>query len=132
MSTLVGQVKDDDVRGEATEPAGIKTPGALVVHETLAATAPAPPPPEAPAAPSAPAVKPARTKVSFYSHPDDADRARGAFLHTQIQEGHRTLSGFIDSAVMDKVKQLEERYNGGKPFPPVAPGGMAKGRPMGS
>ena len=77
-------------------------------------------------------MKPPRTKVSFYSHPDDADRARGAFLHTQIQEGHRTLSGFIDSAVMDKVKQLEERYNEGKPFPAVAPGGMAKGRPMGS
>ncbi|WP_316295810.1 ParB family protein [Clavibacter michiganensis] len=132
MKTLVGQVKDDDERSETTEPSPPEAPGALIVHEAPAATAPVSTPPVAASTPTAPAVKPPRTKVSFYSHPDDADRARGAFLHTQIQEGHRTLSGFIDSAVMDKVKQLEEHYNGGKPFPSVAPGGMAKGRPMGS
>ncbi|WP_316313610.1 ParB family protein [Clavibacter michiganensis] len=132
MKTLVGQVKDDDVRSETGEPSPPEAPDALVAHEAPVAPAPVSPPPIAASAPPAPAVKPPRTKVSFYSHPDDADRARGAFLHTQIQEGHRTLSGFIDSAVMDKVKQLEERYNAGKPFPAVAPGGMAKGRPMGS
>ncbi|MEW5012214.1 ParB family protein [Clavibacter michiganensis] len=132
MSTLVGQVKDDDLQSESTEPSAPEAPGALIEHEAPAATAPASAPPEATSTPAAPAAKTAKNKVSFYTHPDDADRARGAYLHTQIQTGHRSLSEFIDSAVMDKVKHLEERYNDGKPFPSVTPGSMAQGRPMGS
>ncbi len=116
---------DDDQQGPTRGP----ETGATRAADTPPAAAPiAAPTPGA----AAPAAEPTKTKVSFYSASDDADRARGAYLHTQIQTGHRSLSAFIDAAVMDKVAQLEERYHAGKPFPPVRPGGVAQGRPMGS
>ncbi|NYI72717.1 hypothetical protein GGQ54_003331 [Naumannella cuiyingiana] len=93
----------------------------------------APAPAEAPAeqpAPAAPAKK-SRPKVSFYQDPDDTARVRAAILHTMTTEGSRGLSQFIHDAVMEKVEQLEARYNGGEPFPPVGPRELPQGRPMG-
>jgi hypothetical protein len=98
--------------------------------------------PPAPAAKpqSKPAAKPAaepgeakkyRPKVSFYQDPADTDRVRGAILHTQVQEGSRSLSKFIDDAVMEKVAALEEKYNGGQPFPAIGARELPQGRPMG-
>lgn len=72
-----------------------------------------------------------RPKVSFYQDPEDTARVRGAILHTMALEGPLTLSQFIDNAVMVEVRRLEDKYNQGKPFPPVAPGGIPQGRPMG-
>lgn len=68
-------------------------------------------------------------KVSFYQQPEDTARLRGAVLHTMIAEGHRSLSQFVIRAVMKEVQRLEEKYNGGKPFPAVAANEMPQGRP---
>ncbi len=87
----------------------------------------------------APAAKPAANpdgrkyppKVSFYQHPDDTARVRAAFLHTQVSEGARSLSQFIDQAVMEKVEALEAKYNNGEPFPAIGARELPQGRPMG-
>lgn len=68
-------------------------------------------------------------KVSFYQEPEDTARLRGAVLHTMVPEGHRSLSQFVIRAVMKEVQRLEEKYNGGKPFPAVAANEMPQGRP---
>lgn len=72
-----------------------------------------------------------KRKVSFYQDEDRTARARGAHLHTMAQEGSRSLSDFIDKAVMAAVEQLEAKHNDGKPFPSVKAGGIPQGRPMG-
>jgi len=107
---------------------------------------PSPPPPsplppsQAPAPPVAaatPAPEPAlarkyRHKVSFYQAEADTDRVRAAILHTQALVGRaRTLSQFIDSAVMAEVARLEAQYNDGQPWPPVSARELPQGRPMG-
>lgn len=71
-----------------------------------------------------------RPKVSFYQDATDTARMRGALLHTQIQEGHRSLSEFIHRAVMAEVERLEQQYNDGEPFPEVGSREMPQGRPM--
>src|SRR5699024_3933216 len=68
-------------------------------------------------------------KVSFYQQPEDTARLRGAVLHTMIAEGHRSLSQCVIRAVVKEVQRLEEKYNGGKPFPAVAANEMPQGRP---
>ena len=68
-------------------------------------------------------------KVSFYQEPEDTARLRGAVLHTMVPEGHRSLSQFVIRAVMKEVQRLEEKYNGGKPFPAVVANEMPQGRP---
>lgn len=70
-------------------------------------------------------------KVTFYQHREDTARVRGAILHTMATEGSRSLSQFVNDAVMAKVEELEKQYNGGKPFPPVGANEMPQGRPMG-
>lgn len=70
-------------------------------------------------------------KVSFYQDPADTSRVCGAILHTMVSEGSRSLSQFIGHAVMLEVARLEEKYNDGRPFPPVAPRELPQGRPMG-
>lgn len=72
-----------------------------------------------------------RHKVSFYQDPDDTARVRGAILHTQVSEGARGLSQFVNDAVMEKVAQLEAKYNNGEPFPAVGARELPQGRPMG-
>lgn len=72
-----------------------------------------------------------RAKVSFYQEPEDTDRVRGAILHTMTTEGSRNLTQFINAAVMREVERLEAKYNGGRPFPPIGPGELPQGRPMG-
>ena len=72
-----------------------------------------------------------RAKVSFYQEPEDTDRVRGAILDTMTTEGSRNLTQFINAAVMREVERLEAKYNGGQPFPPIGPGELPQGRPMG-
>ena len=91
------------------------------------------------AAVAAPTVRPVTKKagtkypprVSFYQDPEDTARVRGAILHTQLTEGSRSLSAFINHAVMAEVERLEAKYNGGKPFPAIGAREMPQGRPMG-
>ena len=70
-------------------------------------------------------------KVSFYQAPEDTARVRGAILHTQVSEGTRSLSQFVNDAVMAEVERLEAKYNAGQPFPPVGARELPQGRPMG-
>ena len=70
-------------------------------------------------------------KVSFYQERADTDRIRGAILHTRATEGSRSLSQFINQAVMAEVERLERKYNGGQPFPAVGARELPQGRPMG-
>lgn len=96
--------------------------------------APAAPPAAAPRREPAQRAEPKpkyRPKVSFYQDPADTDRVRGAILHTMAAEGPRSLSQFIDRAVMAEVVRLEKKHNGGKPFPPVGARELPQGRPMG-
>jgi hypothetical protein len=117
---------------------------------SLAGRTPVTPPPAdpapddtAPQAPAAPAVQEQPTapapekkskyppKVSFYQDPADTARVRGAILHTQVAEGTRSLSDFINNAVMAEVQRLEAKYNDGQPFPGVGARGLPQGRPLG-
>lgn len=116
---------------------------------SLAGSTPVTPPPvdPAPADPAPPVAAPAvqeqtaaaapekkskyPPKVSFYQDPADTARVRGAILHTQVAEGTRSLSDFINNAVMAEVKRLEAKYNGGQPFPGVGARGLPQGRPLG-
>ena len=69
-------------------------------------------------------------KVSFYQDREDTDRVRGALLHTMATEGPRTLSQFINDAVMKEVTRLEKKHNAGKPFPKLGAGMLPQGRPL--
>ena len=69
-------------------------------------------------------------KVSFYQAREDTDRVRGALLHTMASEGPRTLSQFINDAVLKEVTRLEKKYNAGEPFPKLGAGKLPQGRPM--
>ncbi|PPG61978.1 hypothetical protein C5C69_06600 [Rathayibacter sp. AY1C7] len=123
------------------------TPPQIAAAEP-AAEPPAPQDSPARAAPPAPAIEQQETlaakpttkpttkpkyppKVSFYQDPVDTSRVRGAIRHTQVQEGTRTLSQFINDAVMEKVARLEAQYNGGQPFASVGARELPQGRPMG-
>lgn len=93
-------------------------------------------PPTAPqtephAAPVPTKSKSAKGKVSFYQHPEDTSRVRGALLYTMGREEFRTLSDFINIAVMREVERLEKTYNDGQPFGAVAAGEIPQGRPLG-
>lgn len=70
-------------------------------------------------------------KVTFYQPQEDTARMRGAFRHTDREEGDRSLSDFIHKAVMAEVERRERKYNGGKPFPDLEAGSIPRGRPMG-
>lgn len=112
LSALVGTADLDDEPQPAAAPA---------------ATTPAP----ARKAPTRRAGNKYPPKVSFYQDPDDTDRVRGAILHTMAAEGPRSLSQFINKAVMTEVERLERKYNNGQPFPAVG-AELPQGRPMGS
>lgn len=112
-------------------------PAAPAVAPQTPASAPEP----ASATASAPAALPApqrapkagkKPKVSFYQDPEDTARARAAMVHTQGLEGSRSWSEFVDRALMREAERLEQRYNGGQPWPPVEAGEIPRGRPMGS
>lgn len=70
-------------------------------------------------------------KVTFYQPQEDTARMRGAFRHTDREEGDRSLSDFIHKAVMAEVERREAKYNGGRPFPDLEAGSIPRGRPMG-
>ena len=86
----------------------------------------------APAQPAGEGRKKPKPKVSFYQDPEDTARMRGALKHTQVAEGSRSLSDFIDRAVMAEVERLEARYNNGQPFESVGARELPQGRPLGT
>ncbi len=74
----------------------------------------------------------AKEKLGFYCRPEDANRARAAYDWTRPMEQHRSLSDFIASALMHEVQRLERKYHDGQPWPPVSPGQLPTGKPVGS
>ncbi len=86
---------------------------------------------QAPAPAAASSGKKYPPKVTFYQPQDDTARMRGAFRHTDREEGDRSLSDFIHKAVMAEVERREKKYNSGKPFPDLEAGSIPRGRPMG-
>ncbi|MEE1619719.1 ParB family protein [Brachybacterium sp. J153] len=92
---------------------------------------PAPAPEQSPAPATASTGKKYPPKVTFYQPQDDTARMRGAFRHTDREEGDRSLSDFIHKAVMAEVERREKKYNSGKPFPDLEAGSIPRGRPMG-
>jgi hypothetical protein len=75
---------------------------------------------------------PAKTKVGFYQDTADTARARAAYDWTRPREGHRSFSDFIAAAVMREVHRLEAEYHAGNPWPPVQPGQLPTGKPLGA
>jgi hypothetical protein len=70
-----------------------------------------------------------KEKVGIRFRPENIDRARAAFLRTLADEGHPSLSDFIEHAVMKETARLERKYNGGEPWPPASAGAAPVGRP---
>lgn len=70
-------------------------------------------------------------KVGFWQPPERTDRLRAAYFRTRHLTGARSLTEFIDQAVMARVAELEAQHNGGAQFPPMGPGEIGTGKPMG-
>lgn len=77
-------------------------------------------------------TQPKRGKITFYLPQEDADRARAALINTQHLEGMRSMSDLVHQALSEKVEELENRYNDGKPWPPAPSGSIPRGRAYGT
>lgn len=69
-------------------------------------------------------------KVGFYQRREDTARMRGAVLATRAEEGHRSMSEFINTTLLAEVERLEAKYNNGEPFPSVDADRGHAGRPL--
>ena len=66
-------------------------------------------------------TSPDRVQRSFYLSRELVDRARAAVHATSSQPGEsHNLSELAGRLLAAEVRRLEERYNAGRPFPPVA------------
>lgn len=66
-------------------------------------------------------TSPDRVQRSFYLPRDLVDRARAAVWATKSEpEEAYNVSQLAGRGLEAEVRRLEERYNGGRPFPPVA------------
>ena len=66
-------------------------------------------------------TSPDRVQRSFYLSRDLVDRARAAVHATSGRPGEsHNLSELAGRVLLAEVRRLEERYNAGRPFPPVA------------
>jgi hypothetical protein len=70
-----------------------------------------------------------KEKVGVRFRPENIRRARAAFLRTLADEGHPSLSDFIEAAVMKETRRLEKKYNDGQEWPPAEAGAAPVGRP---
>lgn len=66
-------------------------------------------------------TSPDRVQRSFYLSRDLVDRARAAVWATKSEPGEAyNVSELAGRGLAAEVRRLEERYNAGRPFPPVA------------
>jgi hypothetical protein len=73
-----------------------------------------------------------KVKLQPYVAADLAEAARNAWWHTRNQpEGFETFSDLMEAALADKVRELEEQYNDGRPFEPRPRRRLRAGRPQG-
>lgn len=64
----------------------------------------------------------ARVPRSIYIRESYLERMRAAVYSLAAfhpEEGVESLSDLVEEPVLKYVKQLEKKYNGGEPFPPV-------------
>lgn len=133
-----GSPNPQDLAGLREEPPAAgrlrKAPEADPVLGVASGTAREEAPAAAPGAPrrSSAAASAGKAKVGFYQDLDDTARARAAFNWTRAQEGHRSFSDFVASALMREVERLENAYNGGDPWPPMEAGELPTGKPLGA
>jgi hypothetical protein len=98
------------------------------------------PPPAEPAASAAPAQQPAkisstsRPRMTVYISEEVQEALRAAVYWTNNQpEGYSNLSDLLEEAGLEKVRELERKYNGGEPFTPMPQGKrLRRGRPIGT
>ena len=65
-------------------------------------------------------TSPDRVQRSFYLSRELVDRARAAVWATMAEPGEAyNVSELAGRGLEAEVRRLEERYNGGEPFPPV-------------
>lgn len=88
-----------------------------------------PEPAEAPAAPPVPVDK--VKKQSYDLRESVVNAARGTWALTQFQTGYRSFSAFVEAAIEAETARVAERYNEGKPFPPMEAGKIPVGRRLG-
>ncbi|WP_028272687.1 ParB family protein [Arthrobacter sp. UNC362MFTsu5.1] len=63
-----------------------------------------------------------------YFTEEEAGQVRAAFLVAREHEGVASASDFIVRATMREVKRVQRKYNGGRQFAPVDPGGLRRGQ----
>lgn len=102
------------------------------VMEELGLSAPTPTTPAASAPTAAEADRPTRPRMTSYISPEVQEAARAAVWWTRNeQHGYENLSDLVEDALLDKIKQLSDRYNGGDPFAPLPAGRrLRRGRPL--
>ncbi|WP_314430500.1 hypothetical protein [Microbacterium lacticum] len=92
--------------------------------------APAPVAPVAAPEPVKSAAGAPKRKVSYYADDDENGRIRAAFMAGRDRYGWRSFTDFQLATILDRVEQLEQELNGGRPFEGVPPKGGQLGRPM--
>ncbi|MFJ6303075.1 hypothetical protein [Pseudarthrobacter oxydans] len=72
----------------------------------------------------------AQPKGAFYADEDVLERIRAAWFHTPTTAPEReaSFSDFLREAALERMQRREKTYNGGKPFPFVPSGKIARGR----
>lgn len=82
--------------------------------------------------PSSQISGPTRVKLQTYVDAALSDRAKNAWWHTRNQpNGFETFSDLVEDAVVRATSELEQRHNGGKPFPARPERAGRGGRPPG-
>lgn len=83
------------------------------------------------AAPEAEAKTKGPVRIQGYATVEEDARIRNAWAAVSTPSKYPNLSHFVVDAVLQRVAELEEELNGGKPFP-TPPGGRPgsrRGRP---
>ncbi|MFG1820565.1 hypothetical protein ACGFIF_42880 [Kribbella sp. NPDC049174] len=83
--------------------------------------------------PPTPAPKAQKWRIQAWIYDEDDDsRIRNAMWAVGHREGYADLSDFIVRTMLEKVEELEAKYNNGRPFqPPTAqPRGRGRGRSL--
>lgn len=107
------------------------------VMEELGLSAPAPtapvgPAPSSPVSTTAEVDRSTRPRMTSYISAEVQEAARAAVWWTRNeQHGYENLSDLVEDALLDKIKQLSDQYNGGEPFAPLPAGRrLRRGRPL--
>ena len=71
-----------------------------------------------------------KVRATFHVYDDTLDQAKNAVVTLMGPPLFLTLSDLLDTAIRDKVVQLQNEHNAGLPFPQRA-GNLRGGRPIG-